>query len=62
MFGILKAMMVAVLHNPKFSVEEKEKESASLNRKSGGMLFGSSHIPSGLPNQRQRRKRAAQMR
>jgi hypothetical protein len=61
-FGIFQALLAMVMHQPGLAAKEREKEVNLLNAKSGGALFGGSHIPSRLPNQRQRRKSAAQNR
>jgi hypothetical protein len=61
-YALFTAFLAGILGNKKMSQETKEKEAATLNRNSGGILFGGSHIPGRLPNQRQRRKRAAQTR
>jgi hypothetical protein len=60
LFGIMQAMMLAVVANPSLTTTEKQKEAKALNKESGGVLFSSGIMPSRTLNQRQKRKRWAQ--
>lgn len=60
LFGIMQAMMLSVMANPKLTSREKQAEVSSINKQSGGLLFASGISPNRTLNQRQIRKRRRQ--
>lgn len=63
LFSLFQIMAAVISGNQKFTSDEKVAELKSLNRKSGGILFGGGSPYGGRQlNQRQKRKRAAQNR
>jgi hypothetical protein len=61
LFGLMTAMLAAVMSDRKITDEERNKQAKSLNRQAGGMLFTTGGVYSGKKlNQRQIRKRRRQ--
>lgn len=61
MFALFAAMLSSIRHDSRLSDSDKSMQSAMLNKKSGGMLFGGPVMPHKLQNQRQKRKQIRQM-
>jgi hypothetical protein len=60
LFGIMTAMLAAITSDRKLTSEEKTKQSNTLNRQAGGMLFSTGFNSGRKLNQRQIRKRRRQ--
>lgn len=60
LYAIFSAMLAAALAS-KHDGRSRGEITKDINKKSGGILLGGSHMPSSFLNQRQKRKRLRQV-